>query len=60
MDQAQGVLAGFKNVEFISDLDKSYFHGVMVREVRLEGFRRHWQEGNWEKAGVDDSLRVFL
>lgn len=28
---------GFNNVEVISDLDNSYFHGVMEIEARLEG-----------------------
>lgn len=40
---------GFDNVEVISGLDRSYFHGVMVIEAWLEGFRRNWEERNWRK-----------
>lgn len=40
---------GFNNVEVISDLDNSYFHGVMEIEARLEGFRRNLEERNWRQ-----------
>lgn len=45
-------------MEVISDLDKSYFHGVI--EARLEDFRRNWEERNWRQQVYVTLLKVFL
>lgn len=46
---------GFNNVDVISGLDRSYFHGVMVIEAWLEELGGE----KLEKAGVGDSFKGF-